>query len=175
MSNDYIDEEARIADEREEGLFESSALRSPIKELPQLHPVVVVEPQTTIRGAINEMIDQSVGCVLVVDDGSLVGVFSERDVLTKVATKGVDLDATPVSQLMTPDPETLSEDSELVYALHKMAVGGYRHVPLLDGDGKPVSVVSMRDIVDFIVSLYQSEVLNLRDPETPQSDSREGA
>lgn len=175
MSSDYLDEEQRIADERDDELFETHALRSPIKDLPQLHPVVGVDPDTSIRDTINEMVSKSVGCVLVIEDGALVGVFSERDVLSKVVADNIDMDATSVSQLMTPGPETLPEESELVYALHKMTIGGYRHVPLLDASGTPVAVVSMRDIVDYIVSLYQSEVLNLPDPETPRSDSREGA
>ncbi len=175
MSSDYLDEEQRIADERDNELFETHALRSPIKDLPQLHPVVGVDPDTSIRDTINEMVNKRVGCVLVIEDGTLVGVFSERDVLSKVVANDIDMDATSVSQVMTPGPETLPEESELVYALHKMTIGGYRHVPLLDASGTPVAVVSMRDIVDYIVSLYQSEVLNLPDPETPRSDSREGA
>ena len=176
MSSDYLEDEQRIADERaEEKLFESHALRSPINELPELQPMVGVDPDTSIRAAINEMINKSVGCVLVIEDGTLVGVFSERDVLTKVVSKNVDLDATHVTDVMTSRPETLTETSELVFALHKMAIGGYRHVPLLDAEGAPVAVVSMRDIVDYIVSLYQNEVLNLPDPETPPSDRREGA
>jgi CBS domain-containing protein len=175
MRSDYLDDEQRIADERAEALFDSHALRSPIKELPQLHPVVTVAPEASIRDAVDAMISQSVGCVMVVSDGALVGVFSERDVLCKVVAKDFDLDATSVAQLMTPAPETLPEESELVYALHKMTVGGYRHVPLMNSDGAPVAVVSMRDIVDYIVSLCQSEVLNLPDPEGPRSTTREGA
>jgi CBS domain-containing protein len=176
MTSDYLDDEQQIADERaSEEIFDTHALRRPINTLPQLQPVVGVDPGTTIRDTIKKMISQSVGCVLVVEDGVLAGVFSERDVLSKVMANNIDMDATNVSQVMTPRPETLPEDSELVYALHKMAVGGYRHVPLLGTDGAPVAVVSMRDIVDYIVSLYQQEVLNLPDPQTPNSGSREGA
>lgn len=176
MSSDYLDEEEQIADDRDRReLFDGHALRQPINSLPELQPVVAVDANTSIRATVKEMISRSVGCVLVVEAGMLAGVFSERDVLTKVVANDVDLDATVVSELMTRRPETLPEDSELVYALHKMAVGGYRHVPLLDKGGTPVAVVSMRDIVDYIVSLYQQEVLNLPDAETPKSDHREGA
>ncbi len=93
--------------------------------------------------------------------------------MSNVVANDLDMDTTSASEVMTPRPETLPAGSELVYALHKMAVGGYRHVPLLDEDGAPVAVVSMRDIVDYIVSLYQQEVLNLPDLETPRSNSRE--
>ncbi len=176
MSNDFLEDEQRIADEREsEEFFDSYALRSPINALPQLQPVVGVHPGTSVRDAINEMINQRVGCVLVVEQGALVGVFSERDVLCKVVAENVSMDDTRVEEIMTARPETLPEDSELVFALHKMAVGGYRHVPLLDAKGSPVAVVSMRDILDYIVSLYPKQVLNLPDPDGPQSKSREGA
>ena len=176
MSSDYLDDEQRIADEQAGGgYFDTHALRSPINALPELHPVVGVDPDTSVRDAIKAMISRSVGCVLVIESGTLVGVFSERDVLTKVAGNDIDLDSTSVSELMTLHPETLPEESELVFALQKMAVGGYRHVPLLNTDGAPVAVVSMRDIVDVIVSLYQKEILNLPDAEGPNSGSREGA
>ena len=116
------------------------------------------------------------GAFLVIENEKLAGVFSERDVLTKAVADNIDLESTTVSELMTSDPETLSQDHELALCIaEKMAVGGYRHVPLLDDSGKPVSVVSMRDIVDFIVSLYQKQVLNLPDPDAPNSGSREGA
>lgn len=174
--SDFLDDEQRVADERDnEGLFESYALRSPLKTLPELQPVVGVEPQTSVRKAIQEMIDRRVGCVLVIENDKLAGVFSERDVLTKAVSNNIDLDSTAVSELMTADPETLSQDHELAFALRKMAVGGYRHVPLLNENGRPVAVVSMRDIVDFIVSLYQKQVLNLPDPDAPNSGTREGA
>ena len=176
MSSDYLDDEQRIADEQARGgYFDTHALRSPINALPELQPVVRVDPHTSVRDTIKAMINRRVGCVLVIEGGSLVGVFSERDVLTKVAGNDIDLDSTPVSELMTLHPETLPQESKLAFALNKMAVGGYRHVPLLDTDGSPVAVVSMRDIVDAIVSLYQKEILNLPDAEAPKPGSREGA
>lgn len=176
MASDFLEDEQRIADERDrEELFDSHALRLPVSQLPELQPVVAIAPSTSVRDAIKQMVSRRVGCVLVVENGSLAGVFSERDVLTKVAVNDLDIDATQVAQLMTPRPETLPAESELAYTLHKMTVGGYRHVPLLDDEGAPVAVVSMRDIVDYIVSLYPEEVLNLPDPDSPRSNSREGA
>ena len=72
---------------------------------------------------------------------------------------------TPIVDVMTPDPECLCFDDEIVFALNKMTVGGFRHVPILDEDGVPTAVVSMRDVVDHIVSYYSDEVFNL--PATP--------
>jgi CBS domain-containing protein len=62
---------------------------------------------------------------------------------------------------MTPDPETLELDDPIVWALNRMSVGGYRHVPLVDRDGRPVGILSVKDIVHYIVALFPNEVLTL--------------
>jgi len=176
MADDFLDEEAQIAREQDENeLFDSHALRRQLRDLPDLQPVVKVGSTATIRDAIHGMVDSGVGIVLIVEDNKLVGVFSERDVLRKVAGSGLDIDAIEVSELMTANPATLSFDAELVYALNMMEVGGYRHLPLLKND-EPVAVVSMRDILGFIVSLYPDQVLKLADnPDQTISQDREGA
>lgn len=172
--SDYLDDEVQIADERD--LFRDGALQRPICELPELQPVISASSTDSLRTVINLMVDKRVGCIVIVEDGRVAGVFSERDVLRKVTLTGIDIDATPVGELMTKNPETLRQDDELVYALHQMALGGYRHIPLLDGDGAPVAVVSMRDIVGYIASLYPDEVMKLpSNPDKSITQTREGA
>ena len=115
---------------------------------------------------------------LIVDNEKLVGVFSERDVLVKVAGAGVLIDtaAVSVADLMTSNPQTLRESHELVYALNLMSVGGFRHVPIVDDGGRPVAVISMRDIVEYIVALFPDEVLKLPpSPDSTITQNREGA
>ncbi|MGZ0171150.1 MAG: CBS domain-containing protein, partial [Planctomycetales bacterium] len=76
----------------------------------------------------------------------------------------------------TPDPQALRSTDELVYALNLMSVGGYRHVPIVDETGRPVAVVSMRDIVEHIVSQFPDEVLKLPpSPDRSITQNREGA
>lgn len=172
--NDYLDDEVQIADERD--LIHDGALQHPIRDLPDLHPVITASPHDSLRTVINLLVEKRVGCALIVEEGRLVGVFSERDVLLKVTTTGVDIDATLVGELMTKNPESLRLDDELVYALHQMALGGYRHIPLLDSAGAPVAVISMRDIVGYIVSLYPDEVMKLPShPDKAITQTREGA
>lgn len=177
MFEDILSEERQIAEEQDDrGMLESSLLHCPLGELPQLQPPLQVPPETSIRDVIQRMIERRVGCITIVDSGRLVGVFSERDVLTKVATTGIDQDNTPVSRLMTRDPQTLSFDSPLVYALHQMTIGGYRHIPLVDEQHQPVAVISMRDIVAYLVHLYPDHVLKLpSEPTRSLHSSREGA
>lgn len=174
MTDHYLDDEASVAEEQD--LFDSNSLQNPIHELPELQPVVCLPSTAKVSEAIQSMTEKRVGIVLVVDDGSLVGVFSERDVLTKVAGSDVDISTTAVAELMTANPQTLRGEDELVYALNQMSVGGYRHVPIVDESGQPVAVVSMRDIVEYIVSLYPDEVLKLPpSPDQSISQTREGA
>ena len=114
--------------------------------------------------------------MLIVDEGQLVGVFTERDVLTKLVGTSIDIDRTPVEELMTRDPECLTLEDVIAYALNKMTIGGFRHVPLVDLHGRPTGVVAMRHIVEYLVDLFPRGVLNL--PPSPNlaiARTREGA
>jgi CBS domain-containing protein len=177
MDEQMILEEELIAEERaiEVARLGTAITRRPIRLLPTLKPPVTVPPSATVRAAVEAMNERRVGCVLVVDGDRLVGVFTERDVLTKLAL-GHGLDATQVEEVMTPDPECLTLDDGIAYALNMMSVGGFRHIPLVDADQRPTGVVAMRNIVDYIVDLFPSEVLNL--PPSPAhgiARAREGA
>lgn len=116
-------------------------------------PVVAVRFHTTIREAIRLMLERDIGATLVVDDdGKLLGIFSERDLLQRVV--GIcerPLDE-PVGPYMTPRPTAVGPHDTLNYVLHKMAGGGHRHVPVLDA-GKPTSVISVRDMLRHIMKL----------------------
>lgn len=178
MDEHIILEEQAIAEERslELARMGTAITTKAIGDLPSLKQAVCVAPSASIREAIEKMKSHRVGCVLVEKKKRLVGVFSERDVLNKVAGQGVDIDRVKVSELMTRDPECLTLDDGVAYALNKMNVGGFRHIPLVDDSGKPVGVVAMRNIVDYIVHLFPEEVLNL--PPSPLhtiSRAREGA
>jgi CBS domain-containing protein len=118
-----------------------------------LRPLISVRPETPVRQAIATMLDHDLGAVLVVGkDGQLLGIFSERDLLTKVAGLREDLDDARIEEFMTPDPETVSSEDKLVFAAHKMSSGGYRHVPVLTR-GYPSGVVSVRDMLRYITHL----------------------
>ena len=171
---EHLKDEQSVVDERtmSEDL-DILALQQPI-DLSDLQPVVGVTPEMTISEVVDTMLTKRVGCVVITEDEQLVGLFTERDLLCKVVPKGIDISSTPVSSVMTRRPETLPVDSPLVYLLQRMSVGGYRHVPLMNSSGQPVAVVSMRDIVQHIVSLYPDQILNI--PDQPSTWSgRDGA
>jgi CBS domain-containing protein len=116
-------------------------------------PPATLPATATVREAIDAMLAQNTGAVLVVDDrGSLLGIFSERDLLKKVAGVINDYAELPIGRFMTQRPETVTTTDTLNFVLHKMDGGGYRHVPVLEA-GRPVSMLSVRDMLKHLTRL----------------------
>lgn len=130
---------------------ERSLMEDTVSVLGPRQPVTATA-NATVAEAVKIMLERQIGVLLIVDEaGKLVGVFSERDLLTKVAGMG-DLSSRPIRDFMTPNPESVRETDPLAFALHKMDGGGYRHLPLVR-DGKPVGMISVRDLLRHITRL----------------------
>lgn len=112
-------------------------------------PPLTVSPDTPLDVAIRAMQDGGVDCLLVVTDDELVGIFTDRDAVAKVA--GKRLDAFHVRDFMTPDPVVLRHDDPIAVAIHKMAVGDFRHIPIVE-DGRPTGVVTARDVFHHLAA-----------------------
>jgi CBS domain-containing protein len=128
---------------------------------------VTASAEITVAAAARLMKERRVGAILVVEDGSLAGIFTERDVVFRVIAEGRDPVATRVAEVMTANPHTIAPDRPFGHALHLMHEGGFRHVPVVD-NGRPLGVVSARDALgpelrDFVADLdkraYISEIL----------------
>ena len=101
--------------------------------------------------------------VLIVDgEGRLAGIFTERDVLTRVVGRELDPRRTMLREVMTPSPEALTTEDRVAYAVYCMSVAGYRTVPLVDAEGRPVGVVTAGDILRWLADLFPETVLNMR-------------
>ena len=154
-------------------------LEAPVGDVPR-RTMIATSPAAKIATVINEMNEKSVGCALVVDNGEvesgrLVGIFTERDVLRKVAASGMDTRTATVAEVMTPDPDTLPSGASIAFALNLMSVEGFRHVPLIDHNDQAIGVVGMRDIINWIVDMYPSRVLNVPPAPSSHPKTREGA
>lgn len=95
------------------------------------------------------LVDREIGSVIIVEDDRILGIFSERDVLWKLNTEVHELRSRPVSEFMTRHVETIDLDDKLALALHKMDLGGYRHLPVTDED-KLCGIISIRDIMRYM-------------------------
>ena len=115
-----------------------------VAELTPKQPLMV-DVATTVQSAMTQMAQHKIGCLLVSQDQDLVGILTERDILNKAQ----DLSC-PVSELMTPQPDTVTADDSIVYALHAMHLGGYRHIPVVDSQDVPVGIISVRDVLRYL-------------------------
>jgi signal-transduction protein with cAMP-binding, CBS, and nucleotidyltransferase domain len=110
---------------------------------------IALPADASVSEAVATMKQHRVGCILVMEGSQLVGIFSERDFLLKAAGSGRALADISLSEVMTPRPITLSPEHSIRFALHEMAVGGFRHIPLLR-NRKPVGVISARDVISYL-------------------------
>lgn len=156
------------ARERTEQQLGEAILNAPIRVLEPRPPVTLSE-DAPIDEAIRLMLDQGIGAILVVRGGKATGIFTERDVLRRVVSGGIDR-ARPLREVMTGSPETLGLEDGISFALNRMIIGGFRHIPIVDEAGAPMAVLSLREVVAFIVSLLPSQVLNL--PPEPMHEAR---
>jgi CBS domain-containing protein len=137
--------------------IEQSVMHLPLTTL-EMTKVHAIAPEAPLDTAIQTLVRQKLDMVEVVDQtGKLLGVFSVRDVISRV---GPDYQAKlqqPVSRFMTPKVETLPPDAPITFALNRMDIGGYRHVPVLQ-DGRMLGVVSSRDVLAYVVKHGHEQV-----------------
>ncbi len=113
-------------------------------------PFIAVGPDTPVREAVALLADLNSACLLVAEGDSLLGVFTGRDVLDKLAGAYDRLKDQPIRELMTRNPVFVYETDSSGAALSVMAASGYRHVPVLDGDDKIVGIVGPSRVTDFL-------------------------
>ncbi len=144
-----------------------------VSGLEQVTPLIA-RPGITIREAIAMMREQRRGSLLVCDGKRLLGIFTERDVLKRILSKGVDLGAR-VDSFMTPNPVTIHRTDSVGLVLRLMLEGGYRHLPVVDEGGTPVGVLSVKGLIHYLVEHFPAAVYNLPPSPGQVSQNREGA
>jgi CBS domain-containing protein len=111
---------------------------------------LTVEPMTPVREVLRLLADKRVGCVLVAENRKTVGIFTERDALLKLGEKAAELGSHPISEFMTSKVESLPPTAKIAFAVHRMDMGGYRHVPVVNDKGETVGIFSVRDILGYL-------------------------
>ncbi len=165
MSDDEINLAIRLANEKEFGALSSAFLSKSIGVLNPRAPLCVNE-DTLMSDVILLLQKHSIGSVLVTtQSGKLAGIFTERDCLLKVIGKNLDQKKTMIKEVMTPNPETQALDGTIAFALNLMSLGGFRHIPIVDQDGLPIGIISVKDVVDYLVHSVNSDLLDLAEEE----------
>lgn len=133
---------------------------------------VCIEPTTPLRQAIEVMKQDEGGCAIVCDSDRVVGIFTERDLLTKVIGENVDLNA-PVSNWMSPAVSTLTPDDTIGNAVDMMNARSFRNIPLVK-DGKLVGSISVFDVISYLAESYPKATMNLPPSPNQVMDSTDG-
>lgn len=126
------------------------ALLSDRVKLFQGRQPMVVQPTMPVGQVLKLLVDNKVGCVLVTEGGKLAGIFTERDALLKLGEDAEKLAGRPISEFMTRKVESLPPTAKIAFAVHRMEQGGYRHVPVVNEQGEPAGIFSVRDILSYL-------------------------
>lgn len=118
--------------------------------------ILKAPPEISVHAAARLMAKRKVGAVMVVEHKRLVGIFTERDAVFRVVAKGRDARTTPIAEVMTRTPQTLSPDDLFGHALLLMHENGYRHIPVVE-NGEPIGMVSSRMALDPDLEEFISE------------------
>ena len=173
---DMIEDELMMMDEQ---LAEPSKslheIQVPLSSL--MEEVTTIDSGSSIQEAANLMIKNNIGYVIVTKDNKLRGIFGERDILLNFLNTDLgSWDDLIVDDHMKENPKTLQSDDLLDTAIFFMASGGYRHIPIVDDRHQPIGMVSVLDIMTYLVEHFPQEILTL--PPRPIRDAmkaREGA
>ena len=120
-----------------------------------------VTPSSSVTDAVRSMNGHSIGCLLVIDDGRTVGIFTERDVLTRVIEHGRDPETTPVSEVMSENPVSVDHEATLEEAMAVMRSRRFRHLVVIGEGGKLSGLLSINDLIGWLVEDREHEIEQL--------------
>lgn len=130
--------------------IQSVMMKEPVGNLLTGEDLLVANVTDTIQKVIEIFRKAKKNCVLVYEQKHLVGILSNRDLLKKVAGKYKNLSQVHVGAVMTSVPEFVKASDPIAYVINKMAMGGFRHLPVLNDDGMPISIVTIQDVLSYL-------------------------
>ncbi len=116
-----------------------------------LRPPFVVPPDTILYEVFKKMRENAVGAVVIRKGQHISGIFTERDYLYRIALHNLDLKSIPIGDVMTPSPVLVNLSHSLAFALREMAMGRYRHLPVIDEHDQCVGILSADGILQYLI------------------------
>lgn len=135
--------------------LERSLSQDPVTMM-EITPFRTVPPHTKIQDAMRMMADEDIACIMIEDKGRLVGIFSERDVLNRIAEDYATMKDKPIRIVMTRDPVYIHDTDNPAVALNIMAIGGFRHIPVLDVDDRIVGIIGPIRVVRYLQRVLEA-------------------
>ncbi len=139
-----------------------------------LREAILVAPDLPVAEVVSRMQKARNGCAVVWESGAVRGIFTERDYVKRVLRPGADM-AAPVREVMTADPVTVRRSDTIGSLIRTMHDGHYRHVPVVDDEGRPIGVASVKVVVQYLVDYFPESVYNLPPEPRQVQEAREGA
>jgi len=132
-------------------------LEVPIESLTLL-PLIRVDEEAPLKEVYEIMQKENIGSVIVTKFDVLAGIITERDFILRVLGKFENFEEMPVKEFMTKRPFAIKKEASLLSLIEMVSVHDFRHIPVIDEDGVPVNIISIRDLVKFITDLFPEEV-----------------
>ncbi len=134
---------------RKEDAYQNAMMTAPIEVLITGNDLLVANKTDSVKKVSEVLSKEKKDAVLIYEKKKLVGIVSVRDLLKKASGGTFDVDS-PVGNVMTPWPEAVGLKDPIAFAVNKMAMGGFRHVPVLAANGAPVTIVSIKDVLNYL-------------------------
>lgn len=116
----------------------------------------------SVHDVVLLMQEYKFGSVVIINhDNKLVGIITERDILMKVVGRIKNKKRTSVTNIMTPNPIALKENDKLVFVMHNMYTGGFRHIPVVNEHDEVTGMVSIKDVMSYILEVFAHEINNV--------------
>lgn len=135
---------------KKDDMIQTVMMTAPISDLITGKDLLVASTTDTVEKIVKILQKENKNCVLIYKKKKLVGIISNRDLLLKVAGKYKDLSKVNAEDVMTYNPEYVTADAPIAFVVNKMALGGYRHVPVLQENGTPLSIIIIKDVLGYL-------------------------
>jgi len=172
--NDEFNEMYGKESESENKIAKAIKLTDNISSI-DIKKAILKNENASLQSVIESMQLSHSSCILIINNNKIIGIFTERDVITKVVGKDVNLGNEEICNYMTNKPEILYSDDSIAFALNKMIDGGFRHIPIVHTKSKEIFVISMQDIINSIGDFYFDDIVNLPPKPLRSTSQREGA
>lgn len=154
--------------------FQETLKKAKILQEVKTRPPVLIEQKTPIEDVLSTMRAAKRGSALIVNKKKLVGIFTERDFMTRVIQPELSL-SLPIHKVMTANPICLQENSSISEAIALMSESGCRHIPLVDKNKNVKALISVRDLLHFLAEHFPYEIMNLPPNPNQINKDAEGA
>lgn len=140
----------KIAKPASEDRYQNALMNAPVSEMVTGEDLLVAAPSDTVAKIVEIFQKKAKSCVLIYEKKKLVGIFSNRDLIRRVAGIHENLSKVKIREVMTATPEYVGLNDPISFLVNKMAMGGFRHVPVIASDGSPISIVNIHDVMHYL-------------------------